>query len=154
MKDRIRKIMESQHMTQQTFAQFIQMSPASLSSIFNGRTKPTLNIIEAIKQKIPALSTDWLLFGRGPMYVDEVVQSDDTSFENVQGEPIDQMLNFDQVSPSLTGLLTTRNKNGVSNTPNNNDKIIMKYFDKPQRQITEIRIVYDDQTWETFVPKK
>ncbi|MBR5657030.1 MAG: helix-turn-helix transcriptional regulator [Prevotella sp.] len=154
MKDRIRKIMESQHMTQQTFAQFIQMSPASLSSIFNGRTKPTLNIIEAIKQKIPALSTDWLLFGRGPMYVDEVVQSDDTSFENVQGEPIDQMLNFDQVSPSPTGVLTTRNKNGVSNTPNNNEKILMKYFDKPQRQITEIRIFYDDQTWETFVPKK
>ena len=30
----------------------------------------------------------------------------------------------------------------------------MKYFDKPQRQVTEIRIFYDDQTWETFVPKK
>ena len=72
MKDRIKKIMESQHMTQQTFAQFIQMSPASLSSIFNGRTKPTLTIVEAIKQKIPALSTDWLMFGRGPMYTDEI----------------------------------------------------------------------------------
>ena len=46
------------------------------------------------------------------------------------------------------------NKNGVSNTPNNNEKILMKYLDKPQRQITEIRIFYDDQTWETFVPKK
>jgi hypothetical protein len=30
----------------------------------------------------------------------------------------------------------------------------VKYSDKPQRQITEIRIFFDDQTWETFVPKK
>ena len=48
MKERIKQIMESQHMTQQTFAQFIQISPASLSSIFNDRTKPTLAIVEAI----------------------------------------------------------------------------------------------------------
>jgi len=69
MKDRIRKIMESQHMTQQTFAQFIGMSPALLSSIFNERTKPTINIVEAIKNKIPRISTDWLMFGVGDMYV-------------------------------------------------------------------------------------
>lgn len=31
MKDRIRLVMESQHMTQGTFANFIGMSPASLS---------------------------------------------------------------------------------------------------------------------------
>ena len=49
MKDRIRQIMESQHMTQKTFASFIDMSEGSLSSIFNGRTKPTLNIVDAIK---------------------------------------------------------------------------------------------------------
>lgn len=146
--------MESQHMTQQTFAQFIQMSPASLSSIFNGRTKPTLNIIEAIKQKIPALSTDWLLFGRGPMYMDEADQSDGISSGDAQKEPIDQMLNFDSVSPPPSGGSSARNINGVSITPNNNEKIIMKYLDKPQRQVTEIRIFYDDQTWETFVPKK
>ena len=68
MKDRIRQIMEAKHMTQQVFAQFIDMSPASLSSIFNGRTKPTLNIVEAIKKKIPEINIDWLLFGSGEMY--------------------------------------------------------------------------------------
>ena len=30
----------------------------------------------------------------------------------------------------------------------------MKNIYKTQRNITEIRIFYDDQTWETFVPKK
>ena len=71
MKDRIRQIMESQHMTQQVFADYIQQSPATLSSIFNGRTRPTLNIVEAIKKKIPNISTDWLMFGSGDMYLPE-----------------------------------------------------------------------------------
>ena len=70
MKDRIRKVMESQHMTQQVFAEFIQIAPATLSSIFTGRTRPTLAIVEAIKNKIPKISTDWLLFGIGDMYED------------------------------------------------------------------------------------
>ena len=62
-KDRIRMIMEDQHMTQQVFADFLQQSPATLSSIFNGRTRPTLQVIDAIKTKIPDISIEWLLYG-------------------------------------------------------------------------------------------
>src|SRR3712207_7207160 len=76
MKDRIRLIMEGSHMNQQTFAQFIGMSSASLSSIFTGRTKPTLNIVEAIKNKIPDISTDWLMFGNGEMYINKEKKND------------------------------------------------------------------------------
>ena len=56
IKDRIRIIMEAKHMTQQVFAEFLQQAPATLSSIFNGRTRPTLNIIDSIKTKIPDIS--------------------------------------------------------------------------------------------------
>ncbi|MDY2634432.1 MAG: helix-turn-helix transcriptional regulator, partial [Prevotella sp.] len=71
MKDRIRQLMEAQRMTQQTFAQFVEISPATLSSIFTGRTKPTLNLVEAIIKKIPSVNLDWLMFGKGSMFADE-----------------------------------------------------------------------------------
>ena len=48
MKDRIRQLMEAQHMNQQTFATFTGIATASLSSIFNGRARPTLNHVDAI----------------------------------------------------------------------------------------------------------
>lgn len=51
MKDRIRLVMEEQHMSQQVFADFVGLSAATLSSLFNGRTRPTLNIVEAIKKE-------------------------------------------------------------------------------------------------------
>ncbi|MCI6725324.1 MAG: helix-turn-helix domain-containing protein, partial [Bacteroidales bacterium] len=41
MKDRIRRVMEYAHLSQQDFALRLGMSPASLSSIFTGRTNPT-----------------------------------------------------------------------------------------------------------------
>ncbi|MBQ7470809.1 MAG: helix-turn-helix transcriptional regulator [Prevotella sp.] len=154
MKDRIRKIMESQHMAQNTFAQLIGKSPATLSSIFNERTRPTLDIVEAIKSKIPAVSTDWLLFGRGPMYLDQSAEDSDISQDaaSVSSEPL---LDFDAPTSAPFSEPQSAGKNqGVSNTPNKSDKIIMKYVDKPKRSITEIRIFYDDQTWESFVPKK
>ena len=30
----------------------------------------------------------------------------------------------------------------------------VKIVDKPMRKVTEIRVYYDDQTWESFVPSK
>ena len=73
MKDRIRKVMESQQMTQQEFADFIHISPASLSSIFTGRTRPTIATVEAIKKSLPDVSTEWLLFGVGDMYINKEI---------------------------------------------------------------------------------
>ena len=75
MKDRIRQLMISQHMTQQSFAEYIGISSASLSSIFNDRTKPTLNTVEAIRAKFPSINLDWLVSGIGSMFK-EVSESD------------------------------------------------------------------------------
>ena len=155
MKDRIRQIMESQHMTQQVFAQFIEMSPASLSSIFNGRTKPTLNIVEAIKKKIPDISIDWLMFGSGPMYLEAKRSAEVPVGEKV---PTTQnpMFDFDDTpSPAPTvESPVVRIDNSVKPTRQNPPREDIKIIDKPQRRVTEIRVFYDDQTWESFVPAK
>ena len=57
-------------------------------------------------------------------------------------------------SPTSPSLFDQPQTHGVKRTPKNIANAAVKYVDKPQRKITEIRIFYDDQTWETFVPKK
>jgi transcriptional regulator with XRE-family HTH domain len=150
MKDRIKHIMEEQHMSQQVFADFIGLSPATLSSIFNGRTRPTLNIVEAIKNKIPSISTDWLLMGVGDMYISPST-GDSTGSDPSQQSSVEPMLDFDQsvLNPSRTPI-----SQGVYNTLLENNPQIMKIVDKEPRKVTEIRVYYDDQTYETFVPMK
>lgn len=146
--------MESQHMTQQVFAQFIKISPATLSGIFNGRTNPSLNIVEAIKNSLPSISTDWLLFGNGPMYID-VSKGESVASAGGSADSKEALLDFETPStaPSIasqTGCFVQ----GVNSTPKNIEQFVVKNIDKPQRKITEIRIFFDDQTWETFLPKK
>ena len=68
-------------MTQQTFSDFIGISSASLSSIFTGRTKPTLNTVEAIKSKFTKINLDWLLYGQGPMFKNQTAESNSSTGE-------------------------------------------------------------------------
>jgi len=161
MKDRIRQIMESQHMTQQVFADYIQQSPATLSSIFNGRTRPTLNIVEAIKKKIPNISTDWLMFGSGEMYLSQNDPLEGGLNQAEMGPEApsqiqNPMLDFD-ATPSPTPQNSIQQptfSNSVRNTRLDLEHKEVKTPDKNARRITEIRVFYDDQTWETFIPQK
>ena len=153
MKDRIKRLMESQHMTQQTFADFIGISSASLSSIFNGRTKPTLNTVEAIKGKFPKISLDWLMYGTEPMFNDEATEAKNES--NMDALPTNlNLFNDIPPAPPVSSINESQNSRNVSAQTKDIIKTEVKYIDKPQRNITEIRIFFDDQTWETFVPKK
>ena len=161
MKDRIRQIMESQHMTQQVFADFIGLAPATLSSIYNERTRPTLSVVEAIKKKIPNISTDWLMFGTGEMYITSSTPADSqlsAEERGVNGGQIVQspMLDFDQPqSPTpQQGPQAPYSFNSVKSTRPEIERTEVKIIDKPQRRVTEIRVFYDDQTWECFVPVK
>ena len=157
-KDRIRMIMEDQHMTQQVFADFLQQSPATLSSIFNGRTRPTLQVIDAIKSKIPDINIEWLLYGTGDMYISHPQGTD----ESILGGQIlgqEQTLNFD--SPLSSNNITSQNggssvafQQGVKSTHPEIVREEIKIVDKQPRKVTEIRVYYDDQTYETFVPAK
>ena len=148
-------------MTQQVFASYIDQSPATLSSIFNGRTRPTLNIVEAIKKKIPNINTDWLMFGSGDMYLPQNTPSGDL-FDGADSaadtHPIEQnmMLDFDThtVQAPQNVVQAPQNYNSVRNTQPTIVREEVKIVDKPQRKVIEIRVFYDDQTWDTFVPAK
>ena len=157
-KDRIRQLMEDQHMTQQVFADFLQQSPATLSSIFNGRTRPTLNVIDAIKMKIPNINIEWLLYGTGERYITHPADPQEAPSAplNEGGEP---MLQFDNAAPPSTysaqqGAPAIAFSQGVKNTRSESPREDMKFYDKEPRKVTEIRVYYDDQTYETFVPAK
>ena len=161
MKDRIRQIMESQHMTQQVFADFIGLAPATLSSIFNERTRPTLSVVEAIKKKIPNISTDWLMFGSGEMFVTSSAPIGDLFPTEEKGSnPVQSfqnpMLDFDQPQAPTPqqGSQPPYSFNSVKSTHPEIISQEIKTIDKPQRRVIEIRVFYDDQTWDTFVPQK
>ena len=141
-------------MSQLTFANFVGINAASLSNIFNNRTKPTLNIVEAIKNKIPNLNTDWLMFGNGSMFMNE--KPADAGIEEEADE-------HNGHTPSGAGtqpgdLFTSAAGDNARHAAHRQQDVVVRpeirYVERPQRQITEIRVYFDDLTYESFVPKK
>ena len=144
MKDRIMEIMKLEGMTQQEFAAALDISPASLSNIFNGKTNPTNNHVNAIHKRFPNINISWLMFGEGNMYIEGSADS-----ENKDSVPTEELsgISFNSAdrvpkanySPELVAGIIP----GMLNEQ-------PKFIDKPQRKIVEIRIFFDDGTFETF----
>lgn len=162
MKDRIKQLMDSLHLTQQKFAEDLGISPASLSSIFNGRTKPTINHVDAIVIAFPNINLRWLMYGEGDMFLADndtstaaSEQKDPSTVFSQQGE---QLLDFGNDQPPLSQQTVqpqrVQQQQYIPQSQHKQEIETVKIINKPQRQISEIRIFYDDQTWETFVPKK
>lgn len=173
MKDRIRQLMEAQHMNQQTFAKLTGISSATLSSIFNGRTNPSINQVTAIRKCFPSINLYWLLYGDGGMF-ESVSQADpdidmksaeslnaDNNVSNTRSSSsaimAEGMLDFGDAdavdSHSYSSLQRGAQRQSTPSIPQNVSRNL-GVVSASSRKIAEIRVFYDDQTWETFVPKK
>ncbi len=167
MKDRIRQLMEDQNLSQQEFAQRLNLSAASLSSIFTGRTNPTNKHVLAIHHAFPEVNVNWLLFGEGDKFNDPSASSIPSNQEVVIEPILDGGAKIDpskveseasffsqpvsspqQLHAPATSKPELSFRNTFLNTP------IMNNIDKQQREIKEIRVFFDDGTYEIFVPAK
>ena len=174
MKERIRQVMEQAGMLQQDFAMKLGISPASLSSIFKGRTKPTNNHVQAIHRAFPQVNVNWLLFGEGEMQ-ERLPETDGgeaelpasvshldggvRNTESMNGGGMSLMFEDDPLydlpaaretscqQPVNSRCEKPTNRRAGGSVENN-----VKNIDKYIRKIKEIRVFFDDGTYEAFVP--
>ena len=168
MKDRIRRIMESKQMSQQEFAQKLELSPASLSSIFTGRTNPTNKHAQAIHKAFPEVSINWLMFGEGDMYSSASAAIDlSTSYD--ANPSVNNAYDGSSVEASYRNEASGISQPTIFDIPmssshdissayrsNENSKNLskVKNHDIVRRAVKEIRVFYDDGTYESFAPSK
>ena len=165
MKDRVRKIMEHFHLTQMQFANELAVAPATISNIYKGKTAPTNNLVQAIHQAYPSVSINWLLFGEGDMLL-PLSDSKTPSIEMPQEEaPLPTftthseptLFDISEVQPATKP--TAKPKAQPSSTELQILEAItelktLNNFDKKERKIKEIRVFYDDGTYESFGPNR
>lgn len=241
-------------MNQQSFATYIGIAPATVSSIMLGRTKPSMMVVEAICAKMPDVNLTWLFNGQGSMLKPgEAADGYDMPYDQQQPLPPDAASQVSSEAfpasgssssspsllpqgardgagtPSIGSFDFSYDNSPVASTPTPRDASAsipaskasglggasapsvaasgkgqqspasslngsrsgsgapargyaqyahrplppsssagrsmpmqgvqqqmcnMKNVDRLPRRITEIRVFYDDQTWESFVPKK
>lgn len=135
------------------FAERIGISPASLSHILSGRNNPSLDVMMKIRKAFDYVSWEWLLEGIGEMenplsvpdslkegFFDGFQIDENPLFAGNGSDELKYRKEIDSKSPVLDY------KNAV------NEQV--KYIEIPPKKITEIRIFFDNGTYETFRPEK
>lgn len=177
MKERIRRVMEYAQMSQQDFAVRLGISPASLSSIFTGRTNPTNNHVNAVHVAFPEININWLMFGEGEM----IIATPDAGGDGIANDSMQRASLPDEgavfadgssLNQLSTELITTDKSipirpgqeklppskylaypdTAVIHQTSSDVRVNAIKIDKPQRKIKEIRVFFDDGTYESFVP--
>ena len=149
MKDRIKAIMKDLNMSQGDFDKFIGLSASSLSSVFNGRTNPSLSTISLIKEKVPGISYRWLIDGVGDMYEDDAKRPTGEQLGNLP----DKSAYTVEETPAGNDLQgAQKGKKTVVLTMDDSDET--KNPDKSHYRVQLITVLFDDGHYEAFVPGK
>lgn len=69
MKDRIIQFLSANNLTSTKFADEIGVQRSSISHLLSGRNKPSFDFIEKMLLTYPDLDAQWLITGKGNMYV-------------------------------------------------------------------------------------
>ncbi|MBO7569737.1 MAG: helix-turn-helix transcriptional regulator [Bacteroidaceae bacterium] len=174
-KEKIELIIAEKHLNNTQFCNEVCIAPGTLSHILSGRTQPTLNILRNIVQAFSDINPAWLFYDQEPMYKNpdsptpENSESDDTplnnSMENASlfddGQlPLFASAPITAPTPASTSASTpapapsrrVSSSAPVATTINVQDIVAetLKQQQRPPRKVVEVRIFFDDGTFETF----
>lgn len=180
MKDRVRMVMDHFKLTQKQFANELCVAEATISNIYKGRTMPTNNLIQAVHQAYPGVNINWLMFGEGEMLLplsgSEQSSTAPTSYASVDASRATYGSNTGLGTSDEPSLFSAPiAESGVSSpgagasaassvanyrSPQVEMQLVealtqlknAKTEEKPIRKIKEIRVFFDDGTFETFAP--
>ena len=146
--DRLKLILERVNLTPGNFADKIGVAPATISHILSGRNKyPSAEVMLHHHETFPDIDLNWLLTGEGTLVKDD---PDSMFTGSLFG---DNLLN----ATKSTAESENRKENSLETAKNTDNPIVKQeiiYKEKPVRKIAEIRIFFDDGTYETFTPNK
>ena len=166
-KERIEYIIRDKGLSNVEFAAITGIAPATISHIASGRSKPTLPILKGVLAGFPDLNPEWVFLGVGPMYktnLPDMTSGDNAASASQSANGLDLFSSFAN-DDNEQGTADTRRSSHQSSSSNAKlsevgeiKDVIRESFEavmgKRRRQIVEVRIFFDDGTYEAFSTPK
>ncbi len=160
IKDRFKMIMDREKLTAGAFAESIGVAQATISHILGPRNKyPSTEVILRLHQRYSDINLEWLLTGQGNMSNTSNIQNSSSSIESTVNSEMEYPLFAENIVNTSNSTAESGNRKEIALE---SSKSIVKepvkqeviYRERPIRKITEIRIFFDDNTFEIFKPEK
>lgn len=156
IRERFKMIMEKKKLTTVTFAESIGVAQATISHILSARNKyPSTEVILKLHQRYTDINLEWLLTGEGNMNTSSPTEENDLDNHVPQNASITENYPLFNIN-TLTNKVPNATNSDLS-IPKSNQQILENqaiHKDIHVRKITEIRIFFDDNTYEIFKPGK
>lgn len=142
MKTRILEFLKAENKSSAQLAEEIGVQPSGISHILSGRNNPSLDFVIKMLGKYPSLSTDWLLFGKGKMYREEILN------DLFSGEPdiMDLSMNFDDKTSDIS------TKQPAKPTPEISEEHLTTKPAEVSGKVKRIVFFYGDGTFNEYLP--
>lgn len=146
--ERVKLIMEQKELTSGEFADKTGIQQSTLSHFINGRNKASLDVVMKIHEAFSDVSLKWLLYGKGEMH--ESFMHGNSYLSHQNGSESNEK-NIDTQSRTSSGGATLDSLSAIAPIlAQAKHEESQRAPQKPARKITEIRVFYDDNTYETF----
>ena len=129
MKEKLRILMQNENLTATRLAEKLQIQPAAVSHILNGRNKPSYDLICKIAQAFPRVNLRWLLGDDEQMFDSSPVRQELDGLFGALG----RVENETQPKCAISDIAST-----VASSSN----------------VEQIIIVYADKSFEVLSPKQ
>lgn len=144
MNTRLQQFLAAENISQAQLADTLEVARAGISHIISGRNKPSYDFLYQLMSRYPRLNIEWLMFGRGKMYVEPKEKPDVPQKAQTEASSLlfsdedlydisDTAVEIKQETPSTTEI---------------------KHLDTPpqiirnQRNVKKIIILFDDGTFQ------
>lgn len=147
MKDRIRKIIDTEQLSQSEFAEKVGVQRSNISHILAGRNKPSVDFIQKLLQNFDNLNSEWVLMGIGEMYKNNTEQPEiQQDNNNVKPKTKQQEINYSAKDDTSKQEPITEQSNFVNPDNNTVDLNNNTILSTPE----QVLVLFDDQTFITY----
>lgn len=170
-KERIQLVMDHYQLNNANFCTKVGLNQATLSNILGGRTNPSLQVLRSIIDAFPEINPNWMFIGDDEMFKSSKAATSDSPLKPSSGsgdlfgndfssgsEDMFSALSS-MTSPSPVGQQSSPSSPHHVSTPSPKSPQIsvseivtgvVSQLQKPTRKIKEVRIFFDDGTYEVF----
>lgn len=171
IKERIRKIIENEGLSQADFSRITGINTSTLSHVLTGRNNPSIEVINKILTAFPQYNSQWLVNGEGTAK-NESLGGEPRSTESIDGvHKTPQYSLFGAVQNDYTpnfpmnyleadkfGSTSKVDDNQMLHTQDSmsSSHVAPKVIQLPAQKIkvNKIIVYYEDGTFECFIPEK
>jgi transcriptional regulator with XRE-family HTH domain len=167
MKERLIQLLDMEQLSPSKFADLIGVQRSSISHIISGRNKPSFDFLQKTLTAFPGLNASWLLMGEGTMYEQMGRKVSGTLFDTPKDEEVLSEGHISEAVGPAAGISAAEETDSALpeqpspaespvNKEEKDEEALEASLDdreiQEKKRIVQVMILYEDDTFKTFMP--